>query len=154
MARCRLRKPVSTCVSSQTVVVQGPCFRKGRLRNRCQVRTCFIPLHFFCTSWPTVFAHFFDFCECFTLFKDEATIFPEKYDFAVFFAQGVCDAQKVFVAKNGGLGRNKQNLRYAMQRRSGFSFGFDANQQFFVKKQSKLCELPLLRNHKKRCVFL
>ena len=83
MARCRLRKPVSTCVSPQTVVVQGLCFRKGRVRTRCQVRRNFISLLFFCASWPTVFAHFFDICECFTLFKDAATIFSEKIRFCI-----------------------------------------------------------------------
>jgi len=74
-----------------------------------------------------VFAHFFDFGECFTLFKDEATIFSEKTDFADLFAQGVCKLTHVDSP-------HPQSVMVSLQSSNHLLFVFLATFMFFCKK--------------------
>ena len=48
-----------------------------------------------------------------------------------------------------GVWAGPTNLRYAMQRRSCFSFEYYEKQACFVKKQPKLCEVPYVGIRKK-----
>ena len=74
-----------------------------------------------------MFAHFFDFGDSFTLFKDEATIFSEKTDFADLFAQGVCKLTHVDSP-------HPQSVMVSLQSSNHLLFVFLAKFMFFSKK--------------------